>query len=138
MRPLQARFAKHFGARVLGLIILPSIIYLSCFWVHLAILNQTGTGDDFMEIPFQRTLIGNPHLLASEGADVARIDSCTVLSQALVAEIRHFDILTLRHRDTKAFLHADPEGGKMALGAPPRSHPTRTYSSLLSRQSSAR
>ncbi|KAL8278679.1 hypothetical protein RQP46_008971 [Phenoliferia psychrophenolica] len=79
------RFARHFAARGMGLILLPSIIYLACFWVHLAILTETGTGDDFMEIPFQRTLAGNPHLLASD-------------------EIRHYDVITMRHRDTKAFL----------------------------------
>ncbi|KAK4702070.1 hypothetical protein P7C70_g4151, partial [Phenoliferia sp. Uapishka_3] len=83
-------FGKHLAARSAGLILLPATIYLAFFWVHLAILTQTGTGDDFMGVEFQRTLAGSPYLLPSE-------------------EIRHFDIITLRHRDTRGFLQASAE-----------------------------
>lgn len=54
-------------ARVIGLIIVPFIIYLSFFYVHFAILTQSGPGDTFMSPAFQETLSGNEMLLNSHG-----------------------------------------------------------------------
>jgi dolichyl-phosphate-mannose-protein mannosyltransferase len=50
---------RHFGARALCLIVLPIILYLSFFWVHLKILIKTGPGDGFMSSDFQSNLEGN-------------------------------------------------------------------------------
>ncbi|KAG8928634.1 hypothetical protein FRC03_012092 [Tulasnella sp. 419] len=81
------QFAKHFFARALGLIIWPFIVYLSFFWVHFKILKYSGTGDSFMSPQFQETLVGNELLLNSQ-------------------EIRYYDTVTIKHKDTKVFLHS--------------------------------
>lgn len=47
---------KHFNARALCLIVLPTAVYLFWFYVHFAILNQSGPGDTFMSSLFQETL----------------------------------------------------------------------------------
>ena len=61
-------FWKHFIARAFGLIVLPFIIYLSFFYVHFALLTQSGPGDNFMSPDFQETLAGNEMLLNSKGS----------------------------------------------------------------------
>lgn len=47
---------RHFNARALGLIVVPVCIYLFWFYVHFAILDQSGPGDSFMSAAFQETL----------------------------------------------------------------------------------
>ncbi|THH32453.1 hypothetical protein EUX98_g1731 [Antrodiella citrinella] len=74
-------FWKHFYARAAALIAWPLCLYLFFFWVHFTILTNTGPGDVFMSPAFQETLI----------------------------EIRYFDTVTLRHKDTKVFLHSHPD-----------------------------
>ncbi|CAG8739916.1 3780_t:CDS:2, partial [Acaulospora morrowiae] len=78
---------KHFLARALGLIVVPIAIYLFWFYIHFLILNTSGPGDAFMSPSFQETLK----------------DSAVNL-QSL--EIRYNDTITLKHKDTKAFLHS--------------------------------
>ncbi|GAA5849445.1 hypothetical protein JCM8547_000453 [Rhodosporidiobolus lusitaniae] len=79
--------AKHFFARVFGLIIVPAVVYLFWFWVHFAVLTKSGTGDEFMSAAFQQTLLDSP-------------------LTALAEEIRYYDTITLQHKNTKAFLHS--------------------------------
>ncbi|CCM01812.1 uncharacterized protein FIBRA_03880 [Fibroporia radiculosa] len=83
-------FWQHFLARAMGLIVLPIIFYLMVFYVHLSILTNTGPGDTFMSPAFQETLRGNELLLNSQ-------------------EIRYYDTVTVRHKDTRVFLHSHPE-----------------------------
>ncbi|KAI5999336.1 glycosyltransferase family 39 protein [Pisolithus orientalis] len=83
-------FWKHFLARALGLIVVPFIIYLSFFYVHFAVLTHSGPGDSFMSPAFQETLIGNELLMHSQ-------------------ELHYYDVITLKHRDTKVFLHSHPD-----------------------------
>jgi dolichyl-phosphate-mannose-protein mannosyltransferase len=83
-------FGRHFTARAIGLIVIPFTIYLSFFYVHFAILNQSGPGDTFMSPAFQETLVGNEMLLSSR-------------------EIHYYDTITLRHKETKVFLHSHIE-----------------------------
>lgn len=52
-------FVKHLVARVVCLIVLPVVIYVSIFWLHLRILNHSGNGDGFYSSTFQSQLIGN-------------------------------------------------------------------------------
>jgi dolichyl-phosphate-mannose--protein O-mannosyl transferase len=63
----QEHFYRHFVARVIGLIVVPLIVYLSFFWVHFAILTRSGTGDTFMSPRFQESLAGNELLMNSIG-----------------------------------------------------------------------
>ncbi|KAI5120378.1 hypothetical protein M0805_006900 [Coniferiporia weirii] len=83
-------FTRHFIARAIGLIIVPIIVYLSFFWVHFATLPHSGAGDSFMSPAFQETLLGNEMLLNSH-------------------EIRYYDTITMKHKETKVFLHSHKE-----------------------------
>jgi len=64
---IQEYFWRHFTARAIGLIVVPFVIYLSFFYVHFAVLTQSGPGDSFMSPAFQETLAGNEMLLNSKG-----------------------------------------------------------------------
>ena len=64
---VQETFYKHFAARAAALIVLPIIIYLLTFWVHLKVLTNSGPGDTFMSPAFQETLRNNEMLLNSQG-----------------------------------------------------------------------
>ena len=83
-------FGKHFAARVVGFIIVPFFFYLFWFQVHFAVLYRSGPGDEFMTPEFQETLSDN--LMAM---------------QAL--PIHYHDAITLRHKETKTYLHSHPD-----------------------------
>ncbi|EJD47938.1 glycosyltransferase family 39 protein [Auricularia subglabra TFB-10046 SS5] len=83
-------FWNHFAARAFALILFPFIIYLSFFWIHFAILTRSGPGDTFMSPAFQETLKGNELLLNAQ-------------------EIRYYDTVVLKHKETKVFLHSHPD-----------------------------
>ncbi|KAL2757122.1 glycosyltransferase family 39 protein [Sodiomyces alcalophilus JCM 7366] len=85
-----AEFSKHFGARAFGLIIMPFLFYLFWFQVHFAVLSRSGPGDDFMTPEFQETLSDN-----------------VMLANSL--DIHYYDSLTIRHKETKAYLHSHPD-----------------------------
>ncbi|KOS16724.1 Dolichyl-phosphate-mannose--protein mannosyltransferase 4 [Escovopsis weberi] len=80
-------FAKHFAARALGLIVLPFLFYLFWFQVHFAVLSRSGPGDDFMTPEFQETLSDNVMLANS-------------------VDIQYYDTITVKHKETKAYLHS--------------------------------
>ncbi|KAK6454560.1 Dolichyl-phosphate-mannose-protein mannosyltransferase-domain-containing protein [Scheffersomyces xylosifermentans] len=82
-------FAKHFFARFWSLIVLPFIIYLFWFYVHFAILTKSGPGDNFMSSEFQETLIESP---------MARLSKT----------VQYNDYITIKHKETGAFLHSHP------------------------------
>ena len=91
-------FIRHLVARILGLIVLPCLVYLITFAIHFAILTNSGDGDGFMSAEFQHTLRG--HEMADTFADVA-------LGSRIV----------LKHQNTQggylhSHLHAYPGGSK--------------------------
>ncbi|KAF5347361.1 hypothetical protein D9756_009876 [Leucocoprinus leucothites] len=51
--------AKHWGARVLCLIIVPILVFMASFKLHFMVLNHSGPGDTQMSSLFQANLIGN-------------------------------------------------------------------------------
>ncbi|KAJ3551891.1 hypothetical protein NPX13_g11248 [Xylaria arbuscula] len=81
------QFGYHFAARAVGLIILPFLFYLFWFQVHFAILTRSGPGDDFMTPEFQETLSDN-------------------MLTANAITIDYYDTISIRHKETKAFLHS--------------------------------
>jgi dolichyl-phosphate-mannose-protein mannosyltransferase len=83
-------FGQHFAARATGLIIIPFFFYLFWFQVHFVILNRSGPGDDFMTPEFQETLSDN------------------LMHQSSI-DIQYYDYITMRHKDTKVFLHSHLE-----------------------------
>ncbi|ODV80702.1 glycosyltransferase family 39 protein [Suhomyces tanzawaensis NRRL Y-17324] len=82
-----AELSKHFFARLWALIIIPFVIYLFWFYVHFAILTKSGPGDSFMSSEFQETLLESP---------IARLSK----------DVHYYDIITIKHKDTDAFLHS--------------------------------
>jgi dolichyl-phosphate-mannose-protein mannosyltransferase len=83
-------FGKHFAARAFGLIVFPFFLYLFWFQVHFSILTKSGPGDDFMTPEFQETLSDNQMSLQSVG-------------------INYYDDITMRHKETKVYLHSHPD-----------------------------
>jgi dolichyl-phosphate-mannose-protein mannosyltransferase len=83
-------FGKHFAARAVGFIIVPFLMYLFWFQVHFAILTRSGPGDDFMTPEFQETLSDN-------------------IMHASSIDILYYDSITLRHKETKTYLHSHPD-----------------------------
>ncbi|KAK1070108.1 Dolichyl-phosphate-mannose--protein mannosyltransferase 4, partial [Friedmanniomyces endolithicus] len=80
-------FGKHLAARIIGLIVVPFMMYLYWFQVHFAILSRSGPGDDFMTPEFQETLSDN------------------LMTQQAVG-IDYFDNIAMRHKETKVYLHS--------------------------------
>lgn len=81
------QFSRHFFARAFALIVLPFMIFLFWFYVHFAILTNSGPGDNFMSPEFQETLGEN--ILAKEAR-----------------QINYYDTVTLKHKDTGFLLHS--------------------------------
>ena len=80
-------WGKHFAYRAVGLLIVPFFFYLFWFQVHFAILTRSGPGDDFMSPEFQETLSDN-------------------VMHAQAVDILYNDLIVLRHKDTKTYLHS--------------------------------
>jgi dolichyl-phosphate-mannose-protein mannosyltransferase len=58
---------KHFYARAFALIAVPAVVYLFWFYIHFAILNESGPGDSFMTTRFQDTLKNSPLKMSALG-----------------------------------------------------------------------
>ncbi|KZC06223.1 Protein O-mannosyl-transferase 2 [Dufourea novaeangliae] len=50
---------KHLVARCVCLILLPILLYMLFFYIHLSVLNKSGSGDGFYSSEFQSLLEGN-------------------------------------------------------------------------------
>ncbi|KAI8985200.1 glycosyltransferase family 39 protein [Pilobolus umbonatus] len=77
----------HFVARLVALVVVPAVIYLSVFSIHFTILNASGPGDAYMSSRFQSTLKEN------------KIQSQTV-------DIKYHQSIRLQHTLTKAYLYS--------------------------------
>ncbi|XP_035213092.1 protein O-mannosyl-transferase 2-like isoform X1 [Stegodyphus dumicola] len=62
---------KHFAARVLCLILIPAVLYITFFYIHLKTLYKSGSGDGFFSSAFQSQLEGNSLYHAHMPRDVA-------------------------------------------------------------------
>lgn len=89
---------RHFFARVFGLILLPFLLYVSFFYIHLKVLNKSGNGDGFFSSAFQSQLQGN-----------------SLYNASMPREVAYGAIVTLKNRRTGGgYLHSHwhlyPEG----------------------------
>jgi len=50
---------KQFLARVIGLILIPCVLYVCYYYIHFSVLTKSGSGDGFYSSVFQTTLEGN-------------------------------------------------------------------------------
>ncbi|WVR06164.1 hypothetical protein IAU60_003194 [Kwoniella sp. DSM 27419] len=69
------QWIRHFAARTLCLIVVPSVFYAAMFRIHFWVLNESGEGDGFMSSEFQHTLQGHgmedTHVDVSLGSKVS-------------------------------------------------------------------
>lgn len=65
---------NHFNARAFGLIVVPISVYLFWFYVHFAVLNESGPGDTFMSAGFQETLKNSAIKMKSLGKTDSKVD----------------------------------------------------------------
>lgn len=62
---------KQFIGRAITLIVWPCLLYMIFFYIHLEVLNHSGSGDGFYSSAFQSKLIGNSLYNASMPRQVA-------------------------------------------------------------------
>nr|XP_036214847.1 protein O-mannosyl-transferase 2 isoform X2 [Bactrocera oleae] len=62
---------KQIACRTITLILWPIILYMCFFYIHLNVLNRSGTGDGFYSSAFQSRLIGNSLYNVSMPRDVS-------------------------------------------------------------------
>lgn len=55
----QLDIGKQFVGRAITLIVWPILLYMCFFYIHLEVLNHSGSGDGFFSTAFQSQLIGN-------------------------------------------------------------------------------
>lgn len=67
----MTQVVQHFAARFLCLVILPTLLYIFFFYLHLKTLYKSGTGDGFFSSAFQSQLEGNSLYHASMPSEVA-------------------------------------------------------------------
>ncbi|RKP25196.1 family 39 glycosyltransferase, partial [Syncephalis pseudoplumigaleata] len=84
------RYAKHWVARIIGLIIVPIIIYMFSFALHFAVLNRSGDGDAQMSSLFQAGLRGSD--LVDNPLEVVYGSAATLRTSAYGAGLLHSHI----------------------------------------------
>lgn len=105
--------AKHFLARVAGLIVLPLLLYITIFAVHFVVLNKSGPGDGFFSSAFQSRLIGNNLHNASMPEYLAYGSTITVKNLRIAGGYLHShwhlypEGVGAKQQQVTAYLHKD-------------------------------
>uniref|UniRef100_A0AAQ4P0H3 Protein O-mannosyl-transferase 2 n=1 Tax=Gasterosteus aculeatus aculeatus TaxID=481459 RepID=A0AAQ4P0H3_GASAC len=105
--------AKHFLARVAGLILLPLFLYVTTFAIHFAVLNKSGPGDGFFSSAFQSRLVGNNLYNASMPEYLAYGSTITVKNLRIAGGYLHShwhlypEGVGARQQQVTAYLHKD-------------------------------
>ncbi|XP_031436034.1 protein O-mannosyl-transferase 2 [Clupea harengus] len=106
-------FGKHFLARVLGLILLPLLLYIAIFAAHFITLNKSGPGDGFFSSSFQSRLVGNNLHNASMPEYLAYGSSMTVKNLRIAGGYLHShwhlypEGVGAQQQQVTAYLHKD-------------------------------
>uniref|UniRef100_A0A665W3Y6 Protein O-mannosyl-transferase 2 n=1 Tax=Echeneis naucrates TaxID=173247 RepID=A0A665W3Y6_ECHNA len=105
--------AKHFLARVVGLILFPLFFYVTVFAIHFVVLNKSGPGDGFFSSAFQSRLIGNNLHNASMPEYLAYGSTITVKNLRIAGGYLHShwhlypEGVGARQQQVTAYLHKD-------------------------------
>uniref|UniRef100_A0A667Y892 Protein O-mannosyl-transferase 2 n=1 Tax=Myripristis murdjan TaxID=586833 RepID=A0A667Y892_9TELE len=105
--------AKHFLARVVGLILLPLFLYVTIFAIHFVVLNKSGPGDGFFSSAFQSRLIGNNLHNASMPEYLAYGSTITVKNLRIAGGYLHShwhlypEGVGAKQQQVTAYLHKD-------------------------------
>ncbi|KAI8084503.1 Dolichyl-phosphate-mannose-protein mannosyltransferase-domain-containing protein [Halteromyces radiatus] len=84
----MTQITKQLLARIFGLIIVPTALFLFWFYLHFKLLPLSGPGDEQMTVQFQETLQGSPLVFNS-------------------IPIRYYDAVSFRFKKNGHFLHSD-------------------------------
>lgn len=88
-----ATYLYHWVARIIGLIIVPILIFMLCFKIHFDLLYKSGTGDANMSSLFQANLLGSD--VGGGPRDVTIAHSVVTLkSQGLTGGLLHSHVQT--------------------------------------------
>lgn len=92
--------ASHLAARVLGLIIIPTIVYMAAFKAHFIILENSGPGDAQMSSLFQANL-KNTEVGKSSPLEVAYGSRATIKNMGYGGGLLHSHIQTYPEGSTQ-------------------------------------
>lgn len=122
--------ARHFLARVICLIAIPCIFYMSMFAIHFTVLRNSGEGDGFMSSEFQHTLQGHGmedtfagefHRFNPTGCDCLKL-----IHYFMVIDVMLGSRIAIRHLNTQGgYLHSHPSNYP---GGSQRESPSRVVS----------
>lgn len=85
-------YIAHWGARIFGFIVVPILVFMACFYVHFAILTNSGPGDANMSSLFQANLNGTD--IGGGPIDLAFGSRITLKNQGLNGGLLHSHIQT--------------------------------------------
>lgn len=88
--------AAHFGARVVGLIVIPLLVYLLSFALHFAILTRSGPGDAQMSSLFQANLEGS-EIGRNSPLEVAWGSKVTIKNMGYGGGLLHSHVQSMSH-----------------------------------------
>jgi dolichyl-phosphate-mannose-protein mannosyltransferase len=114
-------FIKHFFARAVCLILIPTLFYMSMFQIHFLILGSSGEGDGFMSSEFQHTLGGRAMADTFAGPFIFFYQSRVILiCGILLLDVAFGSEISIRHVNTQGgYLHSHdhsyPGGSKRLL-----------------------
>ena len=104
------KYACHWSARIIGLIIVPMSIFLLCFKIHFDLLYKSGTGDANMSSLFQANLANSD--VGGGPRDVSIVHSVVTLkNQGLSGGLLHSHVQTFpegsKQQQVTTYSHKD-------------------------------
>ncbi|KAK6462399.1 dolichyl-phosphate-mannose-protein mannosyltransferase 2 [Scheffersomyces coipomensis] len=104
------RYIQHWIARIIGLIIVPFLVFLLSFKVHFDLLYRTGTGDANMSTLFQANLLGSD--VGGGPREVSIVHSVmTLKNQGLTGGLLHSHVQTFpegsKQQQVTTYSHKD-------------------------------